>query len=83
MREAISAIPDGVYEHAMWSDGFEEPVLLKAKVTVAGDELTVDHAGSSRQSRFGINVVMNYTHAYTSFAVKCAISPDVPVSFRM
>jgi N-methylhydantoinase B len=78
MREAISAIPDGVYEHAMWSDGFEEPVLLKAKVTVAGDELTVDHAGSSRQSRFGINVVMNYTHAYTSFAVKCAISPDVP-----
>ncbi|MBV9355347.1 MAG: hydantoinase B/oxoprolinase family protein [Chloroflexi bacterium] len=78
MRDAISAIPDGVYEHEMWSDGFEEPVLLKAKVTVAGDELTVDHAGSSRQSRYGINVVMNYTHAYTSFAVKCAISPDVP-----
>jgi N-methylhydantoinase B len=78
MRDAISAIPDGVYEHEMWSDGFEEPVLLKAKVTVSGDELIVDHAGSSRQSRYGINVVMNYTHAYTSFAVKCAISPDVP-----
>lgn len=78
LRAAISQLPDGVYEHEVWNDGFEEPVLLKAKVTVKGDELWVDHTGSSPQSRFGINVVMNYTHAYTSFAVKCAISPEVP-----
>jgi N-methylhydantoinase B len=77
-RAAIGRLPDGVYTNEMWSDGFEEPVLLKATVTVDGDELTVDHAGSSPQSRYGINVVMNYTHAYTSFAVKCAISPEVP-----
>jgi N-methylhydantoinase B len=62
----------------VWSDGYEEPVLLKATVTVDGDSLHVDHSGSSPQSRYGINVVMNYTHAYTSFAVKCAISPEVP-----
>ena len=78
MRSAISRLPDGEYEHEMYSDGFEEPVLLKAKVSIDGDELSVDHAGSSPQSRYGINVVMNYTHAYTSFAVKCAISPEVP-----
>jgi N-methylhydantoinase B len=77
-RAAIGKLPDGIYTNEMWSDGFEEPVLLKATVTVDGDELTVDHAGSSPQSRYGINVVMNYTHAYTSFAVKCAISPEVP-----
>ncbi len=77
-RAAIARLPDGVYTNEMWSDGFEEPVLLKATVTIHGDELTVDHAGSSPQSRYGINVVMNYTHAYTSFAVKCAISPEVP-----
>jgi N-methylhydantoinase B len=77
-RAAIARLPDGVYENEMYSDGFEGPVLLKATVTIAGDELTVDHAGSSPQSRYGINVVMNYTHAYTSFAVKCAISPEVP-----
>jgi N-methylhydantoinase B len=77
-RAAIERLPDGSYESEMWSDGFEEPVLLKAKVTIDGSNLTVDHAGSSPQSRYGINVVMNYTHAYTSFAVKCAISPEVP-----
>ncbi len=78
MREAISRIPDGVYENELWSDGFEGPVVIKAKVTVDGDELTVDHAGSSAQSRYGINSVLNYTHAYTSFAIKAAISPEVP-----
>ncbi len=78
MRQAIARIPDGVYENELWSDGFEGPVVIKARVSVEGDEMTVDHAGSSPQSRYGINVVMNYTHAYTSFAVKCAISPDVP-----
>jgi N-methylhydantoinase B len=78
MRAAIAQIPDGQYENEVWSDGYEEPVLLKARVIVHGDELTVDHTGSSPQSRFGINVVLNYTHAYTSFAIKCAISPEVP-----
>jgi N-methylhydantoinase B len=77
-RAAIERLPDGVYENEVYSDGFPDPVLLKARVTVAGSELTVDHTGSSPQSRYGINVVMNYTHAYTSFAVKCAISPEVP-----
>jgi N-methylhydantoinase B len=78
MRAAIAAIPDGDYENELWSDGYEEPVLLKATVRVRGDELTVDHAGSSPQSRFGINVVLNYTHAYTSFAIKAAITPEIP-----
>src|SRR6478672_5577768 len=77
-RAAIERLPDGVYENEVYSDGFPDPVLLKARVTVAGSELTVDHTGSSPQSRYGINVVLNYTHAYTSFAVKCAISPEVP-----
>src|SRR5207245_7137277 len=78
LRSAITRLPDGVYDNEMWSDGYEEPVLLKARVTIDGSQLTVDHTGSSPQSRYGTNVVMNYTHAYTSFAVKCAIAPEVP-----
>src|SRR5262249_20855792 len=77
-RAAIERLPDGEYSNEVWSDGFPDPVLLKATVTIDGSDLTVDHSGSSPQSRYGINVVMNYTHAYTSFAVKCAISPEVP-----
>lgn len=78
MREAILRVPDGEYIAEGWSDGFEEPIKLVAAVRVTGDELEVDYAGSSPQSPNGINLVLNYTHAYTSFATKAALAPDVP-----
>jgi N-methylhydantoinase B len=78
MREAITGIPDGVYEHRTSTDGFDEPIELVVAVRVEGDEIVVDYEGSSPQSERGINVVLNYTVAYTTFGVKCAISPDVP-----
>ena len=40
----------------------------------AGDAITVDFAGSSPQSRMGINVVAAYTHAYATFAVRSTTS---------
>ncbi len=78
MREAIRALPNGRHEHEVWSDGFEEPIKIKVAVTIADEDIYIDFAGSSPQSRRGINVVMNYTHGYASFAMKAAISPEVP-----
>ncbi len=78
MRAAIRALPNGRYEHEVWSDGFEEPLRIRVAVIVADEEIAIDFAGSSPQSRRGINVVLNYTHGYASFAIKAAISPDVP-----
>ncbi|MXY76294.1 MAG: hydantoinase B/oxoprolinase family protein, partial [Acidimicrobiia bacterium] len=78
MRSAIREIPNGVHEHETWSDGFEEPILIKARVTIEDEDILIDFAGSSPESVRGINVVFNYTHAYASFAMKAAISPDVP-----
>ncbi|HET9223901.1 MAG TPA: hydantoinase B/oxoprolinase family protein, partial [Roseiflexaceae bacterium] len=78
MRDAIRALPSGRYEHEVWSDGFEEPIRIHVAVTIGDEDIAIDFAGSSPQSRRGINVVMNYTHGYASFAMKAAISPDVP-----
>jgi N-methylhydantoinase B len=78
MRERIAALPDGAYRYELVCDGFEAPVRIVATVAVRGDQLIIDYAGSSAQVRQGINVALNYTHAYTTYAVKCAISPDVP-----
>jgi N-methylhydantoinase B len=75
LRAALAQIPDGVYTSELATD---EDVLLKAAVTVAGEEIHIDFAGSSPQSTRGINVVLNYTRAYASFAVKAAIAPGVP-----
>lgn len=78
MRDAIRAMPNGTYTNEAWSDGFEEPIRIKVTVTIADEDIYIDFTGSSPQSRRGINVVLNYTHAYASFAMKAAISPDVP-----
>jgi N-methylhydantoinase B len=78
MREAISALPDGDYEKTIHTDGLDEPVTIHCMVRVHGDEIVVDYEGSSPQVERGMNVVLNYTAAYTSYAIKCAISPEVP-----
>ena len=77
-RAAIEDIPDGTYEKVIHTDGIDEPVRIRCRVTIAGDEIVVDYEGSSPQVSRGMNVVLNYTAAYTSYALKCAISPDVP-----
>jgi N-methylhydantoinase B len=78
VRAEIRKLPSGEWHNETWSDGFEEPIVIRCTVRVAGDDIFIDFTGSSPQSTRGINVVLNYTHAYASFAVKAAICPDVP-----
>lgn len=78
MRDAIATVPDGVYTYTGQSDGFDSPVTLAVTITKKGDAMHVDWTGSSPASPRGINVVLNYTHAYVTYALKCALCPDVP-----
>lgn len=79
LREKIVALPNGEYSASMACDGFgSEELRLAVEVRVDGSEITVDYTGSSPQSAYGINVVLNYTRAYTSFAIKAALAPEVP-----
>ena len=57
-----------------------EIVTLRAAVTIDPErgEVGIDFAGSSPQSASGINVVLNYTHAYSTFAVRSCLNPDLP-----
>ena len=78
VRAEIRKLPSGEWTTETWSDGFEEPIVVRCAVKIASDEIFIDFSGSSPQSTRGINVVLNYTHAYASFAIKAAICPDVP-----
>ncbi len=78
MREAIQTIPDGTYQHQIEVDGFDEPIIIKLAITVDGDHMIADYAGTSPQSNRGINVVYNYCHAYTTYPIKCSVSPEIP-----
>ena len=78
LRSAIAKIPDGVYRDEVSIDGFDAPLTIRASVAVQGSDLLVDYAGTSPQVDRGINVVFNYTHAYTTYPLICAIGPTVP-----
>ncbi|HEX2831222.1 MAG TPA: hydantoinase B/oxoprolinase family protein [Burkholderiales bacterium] len=78
IRNAIRALPDGVYAHTAVSDGFAEPIELRMKMTVRGDALDIDFTGSAPQVLRSINVCLAYTIAYTAYGVKAVLSPEVP-----
>ena len=79
--ERIRAIQPGTYHNELTMDGYDEPVTLRAALTVGNDTIHVDYAGTSPVSSHGINVVLNYTKAYTCFGVKCAVAPDIPNNY--
>jgi N-methylhydantoinase B len=80
-RAAIRKLKSGTY---IGESKFDVPggeiITLKASVLVDAidGEITIDFTGSSSQTSSGINVVLNYTHAYSTFAVRSCLNPDLP-----
>ena len=78
VEKEINKIPNGEYKNSMMIDGFEKDIKLEAKLTVSDNSLTVDYTGTSDKSKFGINVPLSYTKAYTCFGLSCLVSAEVP-----
>ncbi|MBV9521758.1 MAG: hydantoinase B/oxoprolinase family protein [Alphaproteobacteria bacterium] len=74
----IRKLPKGVYRNSVRMDGYDKPLLLNAAMTIGENGIHVDYAGTSPASPYGINVVLNYTLAYTAFGIKCLVAPEVP-----
>jgi N-methylhydantoinase B len=89
-RARTRTIPDGVYdaESYMDDDGIEvgTPIPIRVRVTVAGEEMTIDLSDVSRQVRGFYNSGITTGHACAQVAYKCLTSPtDYPIndgSFR-
>jgi len=81
MREAIRALPNGVYENDVWADGLDDPAHLHCRITVHDDSIEVDYAGSDpERSRGGLNCTLIYAQAHTVYPLKCMLSPTVPAN---
>ena len=78
MLERLAALPRGTWPSELVTDGYDEPVRLRAAVTLAADGVRVDFAGSGPVSPWGINVPLIYTKAYACYALKCVVAPDIP-----
>ena len=83
-RAAIKELPSGTYSSKAeldLADGSRIHIACAVKVDAEKGEILVDYTGSSGASPYGINVVRNYTHAYTTFAVRSVLNPDLPNNF--
>ena len=83
-RNTIKALKAGTYhgETTFDAPGGEE-MTLKVAVTVDTEtgEILLDFRRLVRASPRGINVVLNYTHAYATFAVRACLNPDLPNNY--
>ena len=81
MRAAIARMADGEYSNEVFTDGMGTPLKIAVKLTVAGDSISVDYAGSSPQiDHGGINCTMIYSLGHTLYTLACLLTPEVPVN---
>lgn len=84
MRAAIAAIPDGTYtfEDFVDDDGIERdrPLKIHVALTVAGDAVTIDLAGSSEQAVGPVNCTLNMSRSAVICGVMMALGADVPAN---
>ncbi len=71
-------MPAGAYRNRLTIDGYESQIDLCAELTVSAEGMSLDFAGTSGCSRKGINVPLNYATAYSVFALRCLVGPDIP-----
>jgi N-methylhydantoinase B len=80
VRAAIAALPDGTYEASDALEAREGELEIRAAVTIAGDEVEIDFAGTAAQHGGNLNCPLAVTRSASYFVVRCLTDPDVPAS---
>lgn len=82
MRAGIRAAPDGVYVGEDWldDDGItDEPIRIRATVTISGDSVAVDFTGTGPEVRRNLNAPFASTISAALSCIKAVLtSPDIP-----
>ncbi|WP_436398999.1 hydantoinase B/oxoprolinase family protein [Roseobacter sp. S98] len=76
--EAIRKLPEGTWQSELTCDGYRSDIRLCARLTVSREGIHVDFSGTDGCIDKGVNVPLNYATAYTVFALRCLIGPDIP-----
>ena len=82
-RALVGLLPDGRYEAAseLEGDGADDvDIPLRVAVTISGDSLTVDFAGTSPAVRGNVNCPRAVTRSACCFALRVLLPEDVPAN---
>jgi len=84
LRARIATLPRGEYVYEDYLEFYQEggfdPVLMRLTLTVAGDEIVADFAGSSPQVPGVVNSTLATTGAGVLVAVKAVLDPEGPIN---
>jgi N-methylhydantoinase B len=80
VRTALAALPDGRWEAGDVLEAPEGELPIRVAVTIAGDEIELDFAGTSPQHEGNLNCPLAVTRSACFFVVRCVTDPDVPAS---
>jgi len=80
LRE-IAKLPKGTWHGELTLDGNNEPIHLKAALTISDTGVHVDYTGSAPMTKRNYNVPLCYTLAYTSYAIGCIVAKDIPNNY--
>src|SRR5437762_2230880 len=80
IRAAIAELPDGRFEASDVLEVGEGDLELRAALTIDGDELELDFAGTAPQHEGNLNCPLAVTRSACYFVVRCLTDPDAPAS---
>ena len=84
VRAVVAGLPDGEYSFTDYVDGcgdkYPDPLPIKVKVIIKGDDLTFDFTGTADQIKAPINVPYPCTKAAVFFSVKALMGDDIPAN---
>jgi len=84
LRARIATLPRGEYVYEDYLEFYQEggfdPVLMRLTLTIAGEEIVADFAGSSPQVPGVVNSTLATTGAGVLVAVKAVLDPEGPIN---
>jgi N-methylhydantoinase B len=80
VRAAIAELPDGRYEASDVLEALEGDLGLHVTLTIEGDGLELDFAGTAPQHEGNLNCPLAVTRSACYFVVRCLTDPDAPAS---
>jgi N-methylhydantoinase B len=80
MRAGISRLPDGRYEATDVLEAVDGELELQATVTIAGDAVAIDFAGTSPQHEGNLNCPLSVARSACFYVMRVLVDSDVPAS---
>jgi N-methylhydantoinase B len=80
VRASLERFPDGRWEAEDAVESLHGELPIRCAVTVRGDEIELDFAGTAPQHDGNLNCPLSVTRSACYYVVRCLTEPDLPAS---